>query len=53
MVRWYATATDIEEGKVAELELRKLIDVVPRYIRVDDKDGEVPMRMIVFSTTSE
>jgi PAS domain S-box-containing protein len=41
VVRWYLTRTDIEERKVAELELRQLIDAVPQYIRVDDKDGRV------------
>ena len=41
VVRWYLTRTDIEERKVAELELRRLIEVVPQYIRVDDKDGKV------------
>lgn len=41
IVRWYAAGTDIEDRKVAELELRRLIDVVPQYLRVDDKDGKV------------
>jgi PAS domain S-box-containing protein len=41
VMRWYLTRTDIEERKVAELELRRLIDAVPQYIRVDDKDGKV------------
>jgi len=41
VVRWYLTRTDIEERKVAELELRRLIEVVPQYIRVDDKEGKV------------
>jgi PAS domain S-box-containing protein len=40
-VRWYLTRTDIEERKVAELELRRLIDAVPQYIRVDDQGGKV------------
>lgn len=41
VVRWYLARTDIEDRKVAELELRRLIDVVPQYMRVDDKDGKV------------
>jgi PAS domain S-box-containing protein len=41
IIRWYLARTDIEDRKVAELELRRLIDVVPQYMRVDDKDGKV------------
>lgn len=41
IIRWYLARTDIEDRKVAELELRRLIDVVPQYIRVDDKEGKV------------
>ena len=41
IIRWYLARTDIEDRKVAELELRRLIDVVPQYLRVDDKDGKV------------
>ena len=47
-VRWYATATDIEDLKQAEnklrqdeRELRELIDFLPPHIIVLDKDGKL------------
>jgi len=39
--RWYLAGTDIEERKVAEQELRRLIDVVPQYMCVDGADGNL------------
>ncbi|MBA0085355.1 MAG: PAS domain-containing protein, partial [Acidobacteria bacterium Pan2503] len=41
VTRWYLTRTDIEERKLAEKELRQLIDVVPQSLCVDDADGTV------------
>ena len=41
VTRWYLTRTDIEERKLAEKELRQLIDVVPQSMCVDDADGTV------------
>jgi formate hydrogenlyase transcriptional activator len=48
VVRWYATATDIEDRKQAEdkirqdgLELRQLIDVLPQSVVVLDKNGSL------------
>src|SRR6516165_2157431 len=46
VVRWYATGTDIEHRKQAEIrlrqeerELRQLIDFLPQHVLVLDKDG--------------
>lgn len=41
LLRWYIAGTDIEDRKQAEQELRQLVNVVPQYIRVDDKEGNV------------
>jgi len=39
IIRWYAAGTDIEDRKVAERELRQIIDVVPQHIFVLGPDG--------------
>jgi len=41
VIRWYLTRTDIEERKLAELELRQFVDVVPQSMCIDDPDGTV------------
>lgn len=48
VVRWYGTATDIEDRKQTEdkirkdgLELRQLIDHLPQFVVVLDKDGSL------------
>ena len=56
VIRWYATATDIEDRKQAEnklqqeeRELRQLIDFLPQHVIVLDKDGallQVNKRML-------
>ena len=39
IIRWYATATDIEDRKRAEWELRQLADAVPQQMFVLAADG--------------
>lgn len=41
IIRWYLARTDIQERKLAELELRQFIDVVPQSMCIDDVDGTV------------
>jgi len=39
VIRWYLTRTDIEDRKVAEVEIRQLVDAVPQHIIVLAADG--------------
>ena len=39
IVRWYATATDIEDRKQAEREIQQLVDAVPQHLSVLAADG--------------
>jgi len=39
IVRWYAAGTDIHDRKLAEAELRQLVDAVPQHIIVLDGEG--------------
>jgi len=39
IIRWYAAGTDIHERKLAEAELRQLVDAVPQHIIVLDAEG--------------
>ena len=39
VIRWYAAGTDIHDRKLAEAELRQLVDAVPQHIIVLDGEG--------------
>ena len=39
IIRWYSAGTDIHDRKLAEAELRQLVDAVPQHIIVLDAEG--------------
>ena len=39
VIRWYTAGTDIHDRKLAEAELRQLVDAVPQHIIVLDGEG--------------